>query len=1359
MPLTASASSSVAANQLNIRENDMKNIRASVALFLLAVFLAATAHANTSSVNPNVPAQNSPLSSSVLRGNFAATQSDLNTLFGILNLNSNELLGTINAGNAGPLILPPCAAGALSWTPAVGFGCNALGGGSGSSALSAITGAVASNSIENGAFTQTWAFDALTTQTAIDVTGTGVTTGALVKSEATNPSGSGYAAFFRNTSTATGYGLYATEDGAANTGYAGYFNNTATATGYALYANGTAQINGSLTVTGTCTGCGSGNPTSLAGITTGFSDANYGTVTAEGSPLYRNNAGGVSGLTYDASVKTAQRFEAANMLALITERRDADPYINGAVCNAQESDAAVMAVGSNQLFITGHTFTSAEINEAVAVNDTRSSGASGTGETTITSIGPSGAYAVLAANSTYGVGNGFAKGWVVWGHDDSNAIQNAVVNGVFYGSLVHIPDHCLFHDIVVPSGAHIVGNAKARLYTGSGGYNENTIYSLPVEFYLGTGYADGNSKYMWDVTHSTNVVIEGLAMFGAVFPFGNDYAGSNGGLAKRGTFIGSDTGNVLVGLSGGYVDQMVVANNTFSNLWNGVGGPYASANSGFMSGKVLHNEFINMGWGIKGKWVDFNFDQGNVYTGGYAHGAVDIEPGSAGGSIEGGRAEEIAGINNTTSQSAFWINGGVDIHISNVECQFNYGACLQVSGPWSGVSWSGGFMEGDGVSLASAQQAHVIMDTVNGSGGALNFGGLTLSNVIFYKHNYNAGGDSKYIVAGTANLAGATVDIEGGSACTNGFTTSLFSWAGSAPTNITVNTADCPKTRAGQSDYSIVNGQVGIGTATPTAGVALDMLSNTTSANSSVGLPKHSSANRPGTPVAGMFGYNSDIGAVEVYAGSAWNQLPSVTTGAAQPGYVMQSTTTGTDAAQWVPATSGITWPTSASLVISNATSSPAGLAPVNGDCVVGSAGAWVAGSCSGTASINLGSSTTGANPQITGDATSGFYTPAAQQIGMVLGGNVSALYETTTGAVNYPVFLSEPTGTAAVWTIGGTDTNGTGLGIAIKALTATATGIGGAVAITSGNGLNTGAGGAASFTGGAGGTSGAGGALTFTAGNGGASAGAGGALSFTSGSGQCSGCSGGAFTIASGNANNATGPAVNITAGSTTSDRVGGSVNITGGIGPGNASAGGVNITGGANTDAAAASASGGPISITGGSNTASASFTNAGGGAVTVQGGGSNNGAGGAVTIKGANAAGSANNNGGAVTIQAGSKTGTGAQGVVIINTAGATLAAEFDGNQHRSYGGAAPAISSCGTSPSVDAHATDTTGTATVGSGSPTSCTITFNKAYATWNHCRITPQSALASFAYSYSLSAITINGAALSGQIDWTCDGQ
>jgi hypothetical protein len=69
-------------------------------------------------------------------------------------------------------------------------------------------------------------------------------------------------------------------------------------------------------------------------------------------------------------------------------------------------------------------------------------------------------------------------------------------------------------------------------------------------------------------------------------------------------------------------------------------------------------------------------------------------------------------------------------------------------------------------------------------------------------------------------------------------------------------------------------------------------------------------------------------------------------------------------ASSWVPGTNGggggVSWPVNGDIVISNTTSSPGGLAPVNGDCVVGSGGAWVAGSCAGSSGIT----------SLTGDVT-----------------------------------------------------------------------------------------------------------------------------------------------------------------------------------------------------------------------------------------------------------------------------------------------------------------------------------------------------------------------------------------------------
>ena len=89
------------------------------------------------------------------------------------------------------------------------------------------------------------------------------------------------------------------------------------------------------------------------------------------------------------------------------------------------------------------------------------------------------------------------------------------------------------------------------------------------------------------------------------------------------------------------------------------------------------------------------------------------------------------------------------------------------------------------------------------------------------------------------------------------------------------------------------------------------------------------------------------------------------------------------------------------------------------------------------------------------------------------------------------------------------------------------------------------------------------------------------------------------------------------------------------------------------------------------------------------------------------------------------------------------------------------AAPAVSACGASPSIDAHANNRSGTVTVGTGATASCTVTFaGTGYATWNHCRVTPQTAsLVAFGYSYTTTVLTVTGTSItSAKFDYDCDG-
>ena len=89
------------------------------------------------------------------------------------------------------------------------------------------------------------------------------------------------------------------------------------------------------------------------------------------------------------------------------------------------------------------------------------------------------------------------------------------------------------------------------------------------------------------------------------------------------------------------------------------------------------------------------------------------------------------------------------------------------------------------------------------------------------------------------------------------------------------------------------------------------------------------------------------------------------------------------------------------------------------------------------------------------------------------------------------------------------------------------------------------------------------------------------------------------------------------------------------------------------------------------------------------------------------------------------------------------------------------AAPAVSACGTTPSIDSKANNKSGTVTVGSGVVASCTVTLaGTGYSTWNHCRVTPQTAsLAAFGYSYTKTVLTITATSLtSAKFDYDCDG-
>lgn len=113
-----------------------------------------------------------------------------------------------------------------------------------------------------------------------------------------------------------------------------------------------------------------------------------------------------------------------------------------------------------------------------------------------------------------------------------------------------------------------------------------------------------------------------------------------------------------------------------------------------------------------------------------------------------------------------------------------------------------------------------------------------------------------------------------------------------------------------------------------------------------------------------------------------------------------------------------------------------------------------------------------------------------------------------------------------------------------------------------------------------------------------------------------------------------------------------------------------------------------------------------------------------------------------------------------LALASSTGTTLFS-FDGNGHHGYGGTAPVLSSCGTSPSLSSDATDDSGTITVGSVSATACTLTFAAVRTNSPHCNITNQSmsVVNAMTYTESTTNFVVSMTGLTGdKLDYNCTG-
>jgi hypothetical protein len=101
----------------------------------------------------------------------------------------------------------------------------------------------------------------------------------------------------------------------------------------------------------------------------------------------------------------------------------------------------------------------------------------------------------------------------------------------------------------------------------------------------------------------------------------------------------------------------------------------------------------------------------------------------------------------------------------------------------------------------------------------------------------------------------------------------------------------------------------------------------------------------------------------------------------------------------------------------------------------------------------------------------------------------------------------------------------------------------------------------------------------------------------------------------------------------------------------------------------------------------------------------------------------------------------------------TAPQTWTAQASFGAHISMNPASPAppvVTSCGSGPTV--VGSDTAGEVTSGTGSPTSCTITFHTAFLTQPYCLVQDRSAIANLtSFTVSASAIVVTNTAASSQ--------
>lgn len=404
-------------------------------------------------------------------------------------------------------------------------------------ALSALTSGTAVNTIDSTLFAQSWKWGTLTTQTALSLSTSALTTGTT---------------------------LLVTGAGASNTGYAGFFTNTAT-TGWALYANGAMGISGNLTFASTVLSAVQGNGSKiqlgLGSVTSGHAsifDVNGNLVDSGGVPatIPTGTAGRIVQYTSTSAV-------GASSLSLSTSNTKQinflDNVTTGGLIGIPDTglDTTSIAVGGGSLIVqttTGNnnsafgalslTALTTGIDDTAAGN---SAGAKVTAGSHNTLLG------ALVASTTLTTGNYD----VLIGVDastDTPLSNTTSAIGIGFGCRPGSTDVCVGSDALSSTSTNGNNNTAIGYHANSKNTsgNENTVVgSLAAAGIFGAGITTGVNNVIMGYEADTSGVGSSSAIAIGAFTIAGSSSVSLGTGINQNVTASAGTSSVQVGTDAG----------------------------------------------------------------------------------------------------------------------------------------------------------------------------------------------------------------------------------------------------------------------------------------------------------------------------------------------------------------------------------------------------------------------------------------------------------------------------------------------------------------------------------------------------------------------------------------------------------------------------------------------------------------------------------------------------------------------------------------------------------------------------------------------------------------------------------------